>query len=147
MESPSHPGLWATVRQSSLTLTGCPVDEHGLRTTRLPALGADAVVVTPAHQFPTGAVMTPARRTALIEWAARTRGLIIEDDYDAEFRYDRTPIGAVQGLDPGRVAHVGTACAWAGSAHQPASSMICGHASRRPTPAHPPSTSSRWPAC
>jgi GntR family transcriptional regulator / MocR family aminotransferase len=108
MESPSHPGLWATVRQSGLTLAGCPVDEHGLRTARLPALGADAVVVTPAHQFPTGAVMTPARRTALIEWAARTRGLVIEDDYDAEFRYDRTPIGAIQGLDPSRVAHVGT---------------------------------------
>jgi GntR family transcriptional regulator / MocR family aminotransferase len=108
MESPSHPGLWATVRQSGLTLAGCPVDEHGLRTARLPALGADAVVVSPAHQFPTGAVMAPARRAALIDWAARTRGLIIEDDYDAEFRYDRTPIGAVQGLDPRRVAHVGT---------------------------------------
>ena len=108
MESPSHPGLWATVRQSGLTLAGCPVDEHGLRTARLPALGADAVVVSPAHQFPTGAVMAPARRAALIEWATRTRGLIIEDDYDAEFRYDRTPIGAVQGLDPRRVAHVGT---------------------------------------
>ena len=109
MESPSHPGLWATVRQSGLTLAGCPVDEHGLCTARLPALGADAVVVTPAHQFPTGAVMAPARRTALIEWATRTRGLIIEDDYDAEFRYDRTPLGAIQGLDPGRTAHVGTA--------------------------------------
>jgi GntR family transcriptional regulator / MocR family aminotransferase len=108
MESPSHPGLWATVRQSGLTLAGCPVDEHGLRTARLPALGADAVVVTPAHQFPSGVVMAPARRAALIEWAARTRGLVIEDDYDAEFRYDRTPIGAVQGLDPSRVAHVGT---------------------------------------
>jgi GntR family transcriptional regulator / MocR family aminotransferase len=65
-------------------------------------------VVTPAHQFPTGAVMAPARRTALIEWAAQTRGLVIEDDYDAEFRYDRTPVGAVQGLDPSLVAHVGT---------------------------------------
>jgi GntR family transcriptional regulator / MocR family aminotransferase len=109
MESPSHPGLWATVRHSGLTLAGCPVDEHGLRIARLPALGADAVVVSPAHQFPTGAVMVPARRAALIEWAARTGGLIIEDDYDAEFRYDRTPIGAVQGLDPRRVAHVGSA--------------------------------------
>jgi len=108
MESPSHQGLWTTVRQSGLTLAGCPVDEQGLRTARLPALGADAVVVTPAHQFPTGAVMTPARRTALLEWASRTRGLIIEDDYDAEFRYDHTPIGAIQGLDPSRVAHVGT---------------------------------------
>ena len=84
------------------------MDEHGLRTARLPALGADAVVVSPAHQFPTGAVMAAPRRTALIEWAARTRGLVIEDDYDAEFRYDRNPIGAVQGLDPSRVAHVGT---------------------------------------
>jgi GntR family transcriptional regulator / MocR family aminotransferase len=53
-------------------------------------------------------VLTPACRTALVEWAARTRGLIVEDDYDAEFRYDRTPIGAVQGLDPRRVAHVGS---------------------------------------
>jgi GntR family transcriptional regulator/MocR family aminotransferase len=108
MESPSHPGLWPTVQQSGVTLAGCPVDEHGLRTARLPALGADAVVVTPAHQFPTGAVMAPGRRATLIEWAARTGGLIIEDDYDAEFRYDRTPVGAVQGLDPRRVAHVGT---------------------------------------
>jgi GntR family transcriptional regulator / MocR family aminotransferase len=74
MESPSHPGLWATVRQSGLILAGCPVDEYGLRTARLPALGADAVVVSPAHQFPTGAVLAPARRAALIEWAARTRG-------------------------------------------------------------------------
>jgi len=108
MESPSHSGLWATARQSGLTLAGCPVDQHGLLTAKLPALGADAVVVTPAHQFPTGAVMAPARRVALLEWAARTGGLVIEDDYDAEFRYDRAPVGAVQGLDPRRVAHVGT---------------------------------------
>jgi GntR family transcriptional regulator / MocR family aminotransferase len=109
METPSHPGLWATVRQSGLTLVGCPVDEEGLRPTELPGLGADAVVVTPAHQFPTGAVMAPGRRQALIRWAVAYRGLVIEDDYDAEFRYDRTPAGAVQGLDPERVAHVGTA--------------------------------------
>jgi GntR family transcriptional regulator/MocR family aminotransferase len=109
METPSHPGLWATVRQSGLTLVGCPVDEQGLCPAELPGLGADAVVVTPAHQFPTGAVMAPARRQALIRWAVAHRGLVIEDDYDAEFRYDRTPVGAVQGLDPERVAHVGTA--------------------------------------
>jgi GntR family transcriptional regulator / MocR family aminotransferase len=108
MESPSHPGLWATVRQSGLTLTGCPVDEQGLCAGLLANLGADAVVVAPAHQFPTGVVMTPARRAALIGWAARTGGLVVEDDYDAEFRYDRIPVGAIQGLDPGRVAHVGT---------------------------------------
>jgi GntR family transcriptional regulator/MocR family aminotransferase len=109
METPSHRGLWATVRQSGLTLAGCPVDEQGLRPAELPRLRADAVVVTPAHQFPTGAVLAPARRQALIQWAATRRGLVIEDDYDAEFRYDRTPVGAVQGLDPQRVAHIGTA--------------------------------------
>jgi GntR family transcriptional regulator / MocR family aminotransferase len=109
METPSHPGLWATVRQSGLTLAGCPVDEQGLRPAELPGLGADAVVVSPADQFPTGAVMPPARRLALIQWAATHDGLVIEDDYDAEFRYDRTPFGAVQGLDPRLVAHVGSA--------------------------------------
>jgi GntR family transcriptional regulator/MocR family aminotransferase len=108
MESPSHPGLWVTVRQSGLRLAGCPVDEHGLQPDALPTLGADAVVTSPAHQFPTGAVMTPERRLALIRWAQTRNGLVIEDDYDAEFRYDRTPIGAIQGLHPGRVAHVGT---------------------------------------
>jgi GntR family transcriptional regulator/MocR family aminotransferase len=84
------------------------VDDSGVRVDQLEALGADAVVVTPAHQFPTGAVLAPARRLALVAWAARHQSLIIEDDYDAEFRYDRMATGAVQGLDPGRVAHVGT---------------------------------------
>ncbi|HEX5148971.1 MAG TPA: PLP-dependent aminotransferase family protein [Candidatus Limnocylindrales bacterium] len=109
IETPSLPDEWATVRQSNLRLVGCPVDGGGLRVDRLEALGADAVIVTPAHQFPTGAVLAPARRTALVGWAAQRGGLIIEDDYDAEFRYDRLATGAVQGLDPGRVAHVGTA--------------------------------------
>ena len=109
METPSHPGLWATVRRSGLELAGCPVDSDGLRTDRLAQLGAAAAVVAPAHQFPTGAVLAPARRAELIDWASRHEGLIVEDDYDAEFRYDRRPIGAAQGLDPGRVAHVGSA--------------------------------------
>lgn len=108
MESPSHPGLWATVRQSGLTLTGCHVDEHGLRVDELAGLGADAVVTAPAHQFPTGAVMTAQRRLALVHWAQHFDTVVIEDDYDAEFRYDRAPVGAIQGLDPGRVLHVGT---------------------------------------
>jgi GntR family transcriptional regulator/MocR family aminotransferase len=101
--------LWATATNSGLELVGCPVDSDGLRTDVLRELGADAVVVAPAHQFPTGAVMTPARRAALIEWAAANGSVIIEDDYDAEFRYDRAAVGAVQGLDPGKVAHVGSA--------------------------------------
>ena len=109
IETPSLSDEWATVRQSGLRLVGCPVDGSGLRVDRLDAMDVAAVIVTPAHQFPTGAVLAPARRTALVGWAARTGGLIIEDDYDAEFRYDRLGTGAVQGLDPGVVAHVGTA--------------------------------------
>jgi GntR family transcriptional regulator/MocR family aminotransferase len=64
--------------------------------------------VTPAHQFPTGTVMAAERRAELVAWARRRDRLIVEDDYDAEFRYDRVAIGAIQGLDPGRVVHLGT---------------------------------------
>jgi GntR family transcriptional regulator/MocR family aminotransferase len=64
--------------------------------------------VTAAHQFPTGAVTSAATRAALIEWATRREALIIEDDYDAEYRYDRAPVGALQGLRPDLVAHVGS---------------------------------------
>jgi GntR family transcriptional regulator / MocR family aminotransferase len=78
MESPSHPGLWATVRGSGLEPVGCPVDSEGLRPDVLNGLAADAVVVAPAHQFPTGAVMTAPRRAALIEWAATHGTLVIE---------------------------------------------------------------------
>jgi GntR family transcriptional regulator/MocR family aminotransferase len=66
------------------------------------------VVTTPAHQFPTGAVLAPARRGALVAWARRTGGLVVEDDYDAEFRYDRDPVGCLQGLAPDAVALVGS---------------------------------------
>jgi GntR family transcriptional regulator/MocR family aminotransferase len=67
------------------------------------------VLVTPAHQYPLGVTMSAARRTALVEWARRHQALIIEDDYDGEFRYDRQPAGALQHLDPGHVIYVGTA--------------------------------------
>jgi GntR family transcriptional regulator / MocR family aminotransferase len=109
METPSLPDLQQTVRQTGLRLVGCPVDERGLQTTELSRLHVDAVCVTPAHQFPTGAVMAPERRLALVKWAEAVGALVIEDDYDAEFRYDRAAVGAVQGLDPSRVAHVATA--------------------------------------
>ena len=108
VETPSHPGLWETVRRAGLRLVGCPVDAEGLAPAQLGELDADAMVAAPAHQFPTGAVLSAPRRHALTGWAAAHDGLIVEDDYDAEFRYDRAGIGAVQGLDPGRVAHVGT---------------------------------------
>jgi hypothetical protein len=71
-------------------------------------LGADAVLAAPAHQFPAGAVLSAYRRHALVEWDTAHDGLVLEDDYDAEFRYDRAGVGAVQGLDLGRVAHVGS---------------------------------------
>ena len=67
------------------------------------------VVVTPAHQFPTGAVLASERRGELLEWAEETDGLIVEDDYDSELRYDRVAVGALQGLAPERVCHIGSA--------------------------------------
>ncbi|MFF9114421.1 PLP-dependent aminotransferase family protein [Streptomyces massasporeus] len=91
----------------------------GLRTTVLPfdRLGTDpgglaaaeAVLLTPAHQFPMGVPLHRDRRTAVVDWARRTGGLVLEDDYDGEFRYDRQPVGALQGLDPDRVVYLGTA--------------------------------------
>ena len=71
----------------------------------LDALDADAVLVTPAHQFPTGAVLAPERRRALLAWG----GIVIEDDYDSEYRYDRAPVGTLQRLAPDRVVYLGTA--------------------------------------
>ena len=109
VETPSIPNGWATIGASGLRVVGCPVDGDGLQVGALEGLRPQAVVATPAHQFPTGAVLAPRRRSALVEWAQRHDALVVEDDYDAEFRYDRMPVGAVQGLDPGRVAHVGTA--------------------------------------
>ncbi len=85
-----------------------PVDEEGLDVAALAATGVRAVVLTPAHQSPTGVVFTARRRHALLEWARTRNGLIIEDDYDAEFRYDRSPIGTMQGLAPDRVILLGT---------------------------------------
>ncbi|MCX5304188.1 PLP-dependent aminotransferase family protein [Streptomyces sp. NBC_00160] len=84
------------------------VDAEGARTGELTA-AAGAVLLTPAHQFPTGVALTPERRAAAVDWARTTGGLILEDDYDGEFRYDRQPVGALQGLDPDRVVYLGTA--------------------------------------
>jgi GntR family transcriptional regulator/MocR family aminotransferase len=108
-ESPSPRTAWETPEAVGLQVEGVPVDGDGVRTDALGALTAAAIVVTPAHQFPTGAVMAPERRADLVAWANRADRLIIEDDYDAEFRYDRQAIGAIQGLDPCRVIHIGTA--------------------------------------
>jgi GntR family transcriptional regulator/MocR family aminotransferase len=85
-----------------------PVDEGGIRVEALTCADAEAVLITPAHQFPTGAILAPERRAALIEWAGEDR-LIVEDDYDAEYRYDRVAVGAIQGLAPERVVYIGSA--------------------------------------
>ncbi|MDJ1138296.1 PLP-dependent aminotransferase family protein [Streptomyces iconiensis] len=89
------------------------VDAHGARTTDLDArpgfARVRAALLTPGHQYPTGVPLHPDRRAAVIDWARRRDGLVLEDDYDGEFRYDRHPVGALQGLDPDRVVYLGTA--------------------------------------
>ncbi|MEU5318255.1 PLP-dependent aminotransferase family protein [Streptomyces sp. NPDC021056] len=106
------PGGPATARAAAeaagLTAVPVPVDEEGLDVSELAATGARAVIVTPAHQWPTGVVLAPDRRHALIDWAVRQDAYVIEDDYDAEFRYDREPVGALQGLAADRVISIGT---------------------------------------
>ena len=92
-----------------ISVSYVPVDEQGLVVSELVATGAQAVVVTPAHQSPTGVVLSPARRHALTDWARRGGGYVIEDDYDSEFRYDKEPVGALQGLAPDQVFLLGTA--------------------------------------
>lgn len=108
-EDPSDPDMRELVRAEGLEVVGIPVDASGMRVELLDEANADAVLVTSAHQYPTGGVLPPDRRAALVAWANRRAGLIIEDDYDAEFRYDREPIGAIQGLAPDRVAYAGSA--------------------------------------
>ncbi len=109
VEDPSDAEYRRTIEASGLRWVAIPVDDGGMRVDALAATDADAVVVTAVHQYPTGAVLAPDRRTALVDWAERRAATIIEDDYDAEFRYDREPIGAIQGLSPGRVVYAGSA--------------------------------------
>ncbi len=85
------------------------VDDHGAIVDDLDAGNAMAALLTPAHHFPHGVPLHPVRRTAVLDWAQRRGGFLVEDDYDGEFRYDRQPVGAVQGLDPERVVYLGSA--------------------------------------
>ncbi|GAA4223033.1 GntR family transcriptional regulator/MocR family aminotransferase [Streptosporangium album] len=89
-------------------LVAVPVDGEGVDVGALAATGARAVLLTPAHQYPTGVVLSPRRRAELIGWAAETGATILEDDYDAEFRFDRDPVGCLQGLAPDRVVMAGS---------------------------------------
>jgi GntR family transcriptional regulator/MocR family aminotransferase len=110
-EDPGYGGSGATTAAAArLGVEAVPVrvDHAGVDVDALAATGARAVLLTPAHQWPTGVVLAPERRHALIAWAAAKDATIIEDDYDAEFRYDREPVGALQGLAPDRVVALGT---------------------------------------
>jgi GntR family transcriptional regulator/MocR family aminotransferase len=94
---------------AGLRVVHVPVDDLGVDVAALGASGARAVVVTPAHQSPTGVVLAARRRHALVDWAYRNDAFIVEDDYDSEFRYDREPVGVLQGIAPDRVLAIGTA--------------------------------------
>lgn len=136
LEQPGWRGMQETAEDAGLRTAPVPVDHDGLVVSELEGLtvrdgpaarkperfavsgdlpgarkteGIDAVAVAPAHQYPTGAVLSPQRRAALIEWAQREEALVIEDDYDAEYRYDRRPIGSLQGLAPQSVVYGGSA--------------------------------------
>lgn len=109
VEDPGHAFESADVRASGLELVPVPVDEGGLRVDRLAKLKVGAVLVSPAHQYPTGAVLSPERRSRLIAWAEQRGVFVVEDDYDGEYRYDREPVGALQGLAPEGVIYIGSA--------------------------------------
>lgn len=107
VEDPGSRGARDDLMYWGLEPVPVPVDEHGLDVAALARSGAPAAMLTPAHQFPTGVVLAPPRRRALLDWAA-AGGLVIEDDYDAEYRYDRAPVPAVQASGPDRVAYTGS---------------------------------------
>ncbi|MGH2787832.1 MAG: PLP-dependent aminotransferase family protein [Actinomycetota bacterium] len=109
MEDPCQLHQRKIVERAGLEPVGVPVDERGLRTDLLARVAAGAAVVTPAHQYPTGAVLAPERRLELCSWAERQGAVVVEDDYDAEYRYDREPIGSMQGLSPERVIYASSA--------------------------------------
>src|SRR4051794_14621971 len=107
VEDPCMPRHRLLLAELGAEIVPVPVDGDGLRVDLLAAIGADAVLSTPAHQSPTGVALASDRRGELVAWARGGR-VVVEDDYDAEFRYDRTPLGALQGLAPDHVAYVGS---------------------------------------
>ncbi|HEX5944712.1 MAG TPA: PLP-dependent aminotransferase family protein [Acidimicrobiales bacterium] len=104
-----HRGAGPQLEHSSLRVHGVELDAEGIVVDALRRTGARTVLVTPAHQAPTGVVLSSARRSALVNWAHAVDGYVIEDDYDAEFRYDHHPVGSLQGIAPDRVVYCGTA--------------------------------------
>jgi GntR family transcriptional regulator/MocR family aminotransferase len=108
LEDPSNPEQALIAAGAGLEPVPTAVDDAGLRVDALERSGADAVVVTPAHQDPTGVVLSGERRTALVAWLRDRKAFAIEDDYDAEYRYDRAAVGALQALEPDRVVYAGS---------------------------------------
>ncbi|CAL9482116.1 HTH-type transcriptional regulatory protein GabR [Actinosynnema sp. ALI-1.44] len=106
LEDPGLPFHRDVVRRAGRTVLPLPVDDDGAHS--FPD-GVAAAVVTPAHQYPTGVPLHPTRRHALVDWARDTGAVVVEDDYDGEFRYDRQPLGAVQGTAPDHVVYAGSA--------------------------------------
>ncbi len=107
MEDPGYPVARAIFAAHGARIVPCRADEHGLVVSDLPG-DVRLVYVTPAHQYPLGGRLPVPRRQALIAWARATGALVVEDDYDSEFRYDVAPLPALFGLDPGVVVHLGT---------------------------------------
>jgi GntR family transcriptional regulator/MocR family aminotransferase len=110
LEDPCIPAYRDVATRAGLRTHALPVDRDGADVTSLVAAsGIGAAVLTPAHQYPIGSTLAPARRTAVIGWAREAHGYVVEDDYDGEFRYDRQPVGSLQAMDPDRAIYVGTA--------------------------------------
>jgi len=108
VEDPGSLGSRDELAYWGLLTVPVPVDEHGLRVSALAGRELRAALLTPAHQFPTGVVLAPQRRRELLDWAVAADAVIIEDDYDAEYRYDRAPVPAMAAAAPGLVAYAGT---------------------------------------
>jgi len=108
VEEPCHAWHRAAIAATGLQPVPIRVDDRGLDPAALADVHADAVLVAPAHSYPSGSTLDSARRQELGTWATRSGALIIEDDYDAELRYDRSPLGALQGLAPDQVIYIGS---------------------------------------
>jgi len=108
-ENPSHPEQRRVAEAAGLQVVPVAVDDAGIRLDELERVDVDALVLTPAHQHPTGAVLTGERRRGLLAWLRQRDAIVIEDDYDAEYRYDRAAVGALHGLEPDRIVYAGSA--------------------------------------
>ena len=109
VEDPNHRWRGNTIAATGLEVVPVAVDDEGLRVEDLPDVSA--VVLSPEHQFPLGVSLSPRRRRALVEWAAAGNRLVVEHDYDAHYRYDRSSVSALQALSPEHVAYVGSTSA------------------------------------